>query len=568
MFLRPQHFQQQERYFEFVAHARSGAVASHAWGFEWLVLDQDALKLGKLAIKEARGLFPDGTPFSIPAQGDPPATLDIPGEARGQRVLLTLPVRRVGVEDVAFGEVDDGLPRVSVSEREVIDSNMLGATPALVQLGDLRLRLVVESELTDGWMALGVARVVDRRPDNQLLLDDQYMPPHLALRACTPLEAFMRELEGLLHHRGEAVAARMTRPGRGGVAELGDFLLLELVNRWEPSVRHVLQQGLMHSERLYATLLELGGDLADLHARSAAPDRVSGVRPRRSAGLLHAAHRRPAPVAVDGARADAIAIELHERAYGVRVAIMPPVELQRTATFVLAVAADVPADTVRTRFPTQVKIGPVEKIRDLVNLHLPGVTLRPLPVAPRADSVQRGVQLLRARYQERALAPARNLRRARDAHRRRIPRPEARVLGDPGVTSCRKRHPDGPGTIRSKPHPLPDPRSRRPGLRHAARCARARSCLIAGSNPLVAAANPLLEPHPAASRGGAAGRSRADPRVPRARGTGVRDARSRRSACPRRRSSARATACAPRSTRRPRRRPGAARACGRGTACS
>jgi type VI secretion system protein ImpJ len=43
MFLRPQHFQQQERYFEFVAHARASAVSSHAWGFEWLVLDQDAL---------------------------------------------------------------------------------------------------------------------------------------------------------------------------------------------------------------------------------------------------------------------------------------------------------------------------------------------------------------------------------------------------------------------------------------------------------------------------------------------------------------------------------------------
>jgi len=59
------------------------------------------------------------------------------------------------------------------------------------------------------------------------------------------------------------------------------------------------------------------------------------------------------------------------------------VEILRSASFVLAVAADVPADVVRTRFPTQVKIGPVEKIRDLVNLHLPGVSLRALPVAPR-----------------------------------------------------------------------------------------------------------------------------------------------------------------------------------------
>jgi type VI secretion system protein ImpJ len=79
----------------------------------------------------------------------------------------------------------------------------------------------------------------------------------------------------------------------------------------------------------------------------------------------------------------AIPIELQDRAYGVRVALIPDVGLQRNATFVLAVSAQLPGDALRARFPTQVKIGPVERIRDLVNLQLPGVGLRPLPVAPR-----------------------------------------------------------------------------------------------------------------------------------------------------------------------------------------
>lgn len=35
------------------------------------------------------------------------------------------------------------------------------------------------------------------------------------------------------------------------------------------------------------------------------------------------------------------------------------------------------------RLPSQAKIGPAEKIKDLVNLALPGIPLTPLPVAPR-----------------------------------------------------------------------------------------------------------------------------------------------------------------------------------------
>jgi type VI secretion system protein ImpJ len=58
-------------------------------------------------------------------------------------------------------------------------------------------------------------------------------------------------------------------------------------------------------------------------------------------------------------------------------------ELLRKAGFVLAVGAQVPAEQLRQRFPAQSKFGPVDRIRDLVNLQLPGIALRALPVAPR-----------------------------------------------------------------------------------------------------------------------------------------------------------------------------------------
>src|ERR1700733_16290605 len=59
------------------------------------------------------------------------------------------------------------------------------------------------------------------------------------------------------------------------------------------------------------------------------------------------------------------------RAAGLYTGMVPDPDLLRNAQFVLAVNADKPSEVVRSRFPSQVKIGPPDKIRDLVRLHLP-----------------------------------------------------------------------------------------------------------------------------------------------------------------------------------------------------
>jgi type VI secretion system protein ImpJ len=65
------------------------------------------------------------------------------------------------------------------------------------------------------------------------------------------------------------------------------------------------------------------------------------------------------------------------------VAVIPDFQLLKAAAFVLAVNAQISSEQLRARFPGQVKIGPVERFRDLISLQLPGVGVRPLPVAPR-----------------------------------------------------------------------------------------------------------------------------------------------------------------------------------------
>jgi type VI secretion system protein ImpJ len=383
MFLQPQHFQQHDRYTEYQLRQRLGSTVGYPWGYTSLAIDDAALALGKLGVNAAHGVLPDGTAFSIPGNDAAPAALDVPADARNERVVLALTLQRPGIVESDAEEAAGSMgPRYHVAEVSVGDSNTNVDRDASVQIGRLNLRLMLERDTAEGYATLGVARLVERRADNKVVLDTQYIPPMLHAQGHPILDGYVRELCGLLHQRGEALAARLAQPGRGGVAEIADFLLLEAINRNQPLFMQLQQRSVLHPEPLYAACLALAGDLATFREKR---------RPPPFPEYLHDDLQRCFKAVMDDLRQSlsmvmeqtAIPIELQDRKYGIRVAIVPDLELQRTALFVLAVAAQIPGEALRARFPTQTKIGPVERIRDLVNLQLPGVGLRPLPVAPR-----------------------------------------------------------------------------------------------------------------------------------------------------------------------------------------
>ena len=66
IFLLPQHFQQHDRYIQNLVNSRCLGLQPYGWGFYSLTIDSDLFKIGKLALKECKGIFPDGTSFNLP----------------------------------------------------------------------------------------------------------------------------------------------------------------------------------------------------------------------------------------------------------------------------------------------------------------------------------------------------------------------------------------------------------------------------------------------------------------------------------------------------------------------
>lgn len=383
MFLQPHHFQQETRYLERLVDARARSISPFAWGFTELELDEGLLALGKLGISRASGLLPDGTPFSMPQLDPLPAPMEVPADVKGEIIYLALPLQREGLNEVDFGTGDAGeLARYGAIEEDVRDNTDASDEPTTIQTGRLRLRLVRAKESSEAYALLGVAVVAERRSDGQVTLERSYIAPQVAIEATAQLSASASLLHGLILQRAQALAGRMGQLSHG-VSELADFLMLQTLNRNEPVFSQHAATPNAHPRELHGDCLRLAGDLATLSTSARRPPEFPPYRHDDLARTFTPVFDSLRGMLTSVLEQNAIQLDLVNRNHGVRTAVVTDMELARTGTFVLAVNAQVPGEQLRQRFPAQTKIGPPEKLRDLVNLQLPGIGLRSLPVAPR-----------------------------------------------------------------------------------------------------------------------------------------------------------------------------------------
>lgn len=383
LFLQPQHMQQQERWIEHLADARSGLGQPAPWGLRRLSLDAQLLAVGKLAVVEAVGILPDGTVFDIPAEDPPPPAIDLDDTVREQTIHLALPLAQRGIAEAGSARADSTQLRWRIGEDEVRDQTTGAQLETVVEVGRLDLRLLLDQDERGGYATLGVARVLECRADKRVVLDDGYIPPLLDSQASPRLMGLVDELLGLLAHRGETLAGRALGSDQAGVAEWADFLLLQVVNRSEPVLRHWRHLAERHPEAWYSALLALAGELATFTRDNKRPAELPPYRHDDLAGSFE-----PLMLALRDALSRtlaerAISIPIEQRKYGFRLAPLADPTLLAEADFVLAAQARVGAEQLANQFPAQVKVAPPERIQELFRLALPGIGLRPLPVAPR-----------------------------------------------------------------------------------------------------------------------------------------------------------------------------------------
>jgi type VI secretion system protein ImpJ len=380
LFLRPHHLQQGDRYLESAIESRARHVTPYPWGFATLEIDRDLAQQSKFALRRGSGIMPDGGLFDFPAESPAPAAIEAPETAAGQLVWLTMPARADNSREVS-PERAENAARYVVGAESVIDSASHLRIEEEIEVAYPRLAYEIRKTAKPGYVGLPMARIVEVH-DRTLVFDEKFAPPLLICAAHPTVEGWLDRVAGWIGNKLDELARYASDATAGGGLQSADYLMLQMLNREIPVLKHFRTSRYVHPERLYEEFLRIAGELATF---------ASQERRAREYGVYdhNDLERVFAPVLRDiqdflSSRLDrrAIRLELIERGPNAYISTIKDRTLFRNATLVLEVSARRPLTEIQQNLPAYLKVGPNTKMNEIVRAHLPGINLVHLPTPP------------------------------------------------------------------------------------------------------------------------------------------------------------------------------------------
>ncbi|NKD26856.1 type VI secretion system baseplate subunit TssK [Citrobacter freundii] len=379
--MRPHHLQQQQRYNDYVNNLRFRTINDLSWGFTELSLNNESLAQGKIMLDSASGTLPDGTVFSIPDQDSLPAPLhpDSFPDEESRNIYLALPVASDVRGEVSYGQQ---IGRYRLHDADVRDLHSENGDARALTLGQLTPRIMSGADDMSAYVTLPLCRIKDRLADGALILDDSFIPTCQNIYVSTRLREFLREVQEAVGGRANDLANRIGSPAQSGIADVAEFMMLQLLNRNQTRFTHRARRSQLHPEMFYLDLAGLLGELMTFTESSRLPCPLDIYDHRNLTETFktllpevkRALHTVLSPRAVN--------LPLHLRD-GIWQADIHDSALLQSATFVLAVAAKMETQQLQRQFIQQSKISSPEKIRNMVSVQIPGIPLHTLMVAPR-----------------------------------------------------------------------------------------------------------------------------------------------------------------------------------------
>jgi type VI secretion system protein ImpJ len=391
MFLRPQHFQQQDRYHEARLNQTAAALHPYAWGVRRLSIDLDALRSDVLRVSGLSLIFPDGEIYRAPEADLLPQKVllgELPPTVQSITFHAALPSLKAHGDNCAAGR-DQGDARFTREERDTQDL-FSSAAEAPVSYLKKTLRLVSDLDALDSFESFPLVRL-RRIATGGFELDPSFMPPSVSIDGAPGLFAQLARLMEKLLAKVNALYGHHREPSRNVIeirgGDVSSFWLLHTASTGYAALTHYLNHRELHPERLFADLLNLAGGL------------MTFSRGFRLEDLPAYVHQDPGPAF---ARLDEIirslldtvisskyfSIALRNDRPSYHLGALDSGKITAQTALYLAVGADLPALQLVEVVPLRFKIGAPEDVDKFVLSAMPGVKLVHAPQVPAAIPVR------------------------------------------------------------------------------------------------------------------------------------------------------------------------------------
>ncbi|WP_265942648.1 type VI secretion system baseplate subunit TssK [Dechloromonas sp. A34] len=394
LFLRPQHFQQQDAHAEAMNRRTLLAANPFAWGVRDLDLDIDSLKSGVLRFNRIDAIFSNGDFFTAPDvdQLPPPLALDTAVAEEGATEFF-LALHHVSPHGGNSTEntAGSGQARYLIVPHETHDLYTDAAEADIATLSKIA-HLKSANEPRDQFLTLPLVRI-RRTASNGFEVDSAFLPPSLSLRSAPGLYMLLRRQIDALLAKVDALYGFHREPSKNIIefrsGDIASFWLLHTASSACATLTHLFRNPDTSPERLFQELLRLAGGLMTFSKACSLND------------LPAYDHDQPGPCF---ARLDLILRELLDTVISTRyfaIALTQPKpafhagrldseKINAETAFYLSITATHPQSEIIESIPLRIKIGAPDDVEKLVLSAMSGVRLTHAAQVPAAIPVRPG----------------------------------------------------------------------------------------------------------------------------------------------------------------------------------
>jgi type VI secretion system protein ImpJ len=379
MFLLPQHFQQQERYYEYLVGHALHSFVGYCWGFTHLTLDRASLQLGRLAIENCAGYFADGSPFVLPGQGELPQALTAQQIDGCQMVYLAIPRERADIATMGSENTELRYKIQSIDSSDMVEDSQ---QQAKIEVACVNTRLITEKYPLDNYECLPIAKIKETNQQS-IILDEQFIPPVLNIQASAGTKRVLMELFELIGHCKSILQQRVSNDKQLSSLIWIDVQLLQLINKYHLQINQLVLEERAHPKKLHQIILlllaELSTYLFDTEHEVMNIAYQHDQLQHAFIPLLSKVNQYFQQVFND----QAVNVKLASLAHGLWQAETVSKALLESAEFILEVSIENDIENFSKQFIAQSKVASIAQMPVIVSHALRGVSLVPIAQLPR-----------------------------------------------------------------------------------------------------------------------------------------------------------------------------------------